>query len=84
MFDDFYATLTPTTDFHSAATTRTIRAQAKAAGVLVSRPRPAEPHALVLKQFFDRFAENGWHRKRFQNRTVLTDNAYSDSRRYLF
>ena len=84
MFDDFYETLATTTDSYSAATTRTIRAQATASGVIIKRPKKSEPNALSLKQFFDRLAQHGWHRKRVQNRTVLTDLAYSDGRRYLF
>ena len=71
MFDDFYQTLATTTDSYSAATTRTIRAQATASGVLISRPKKSEPDALSLKEFFDRLAQNGWYRKRVQNRTVL-------------
>ena len=80
--DRFIESLTPTTDYNQAATTRTIRTQATASGVLAARPKKND-EAVRLKAFYDELARRGWHRKRVLNRTILSDLGYADERRYL-
>ena len=80
--EQFFATLQPTTDFNAAASTREIRARAKAAGILSLRPRKNDT-AMKLKAFVEWLSRKGWHRKRVHNKTVYTDLGFADERRYL-